>query len=110
MKRVETEGGPVEIEMTEEGGAEVSFDPKAASPKEGGEDHFENLGEFLGEDSILDPLGSKLVDQYNEYRESRARLGRHLTENGLDLLGFKYERRTEPFRGCISECKPSCSC
>ena len=27
-RKVETEGGPVEIEMTEEGGAEVSFDPK----------------------------------------------------------------------------------
>ena len=69
VEEVETKGGPVEIEMTEEGGAEVSFDPKAASP-EGGEDHFENLAEFLGEE-ILDPLGSKLFDQYNEYKESR---------------------------------------
>ena len=43
--------------MTEEGGAEVSFDPKVASP-EGGQDHFENLAEFLGEE-ILDPLGAK---------------------------------------------------
>ena len=32
-EEVETQGGPVEIEMTEEGGAEVSFDPKAASLK-----------------------------------------------------------------------------
>ena len=37
---------------------------------EGGEDHFENLVEFLGEE-IYDPLGSKMVDQYNEYKESR---------------------------------------
>ena len=28
VEQVETKGGPVEIEMTEEGGAEVSFDPK----------------------------------------------------------------------------------
>jgi len=28
VEEVETKGGPVEIEMTEEGGAEVSFDPK----------------------------------------------------------------------------------
>ena len=27
VEEVETQGGPVEIEMTEEGGAEVSFDP-----------------------------------------------------------------------------------
>ena len=61
VEEVETKGGPVEIEMTEEGGAEVSFDPKVASP-EGGDNHFENLAEFLVE-QILDPLGTKLVEQ-----------------------------------------------
>ena len=30
VKEVDAEGKPVEIEMTEEGGAEVSFDPSAA--------------------------------------------------------------------------------
>ena len=49
VEEVETKGGPVEIEMTEEGGAEVSFDPAAASP-EGGDNHFENLAEFLGDE------------------------------------------------------------
>ena len=33
VEEVETQGGPVEIEMTEEGGAEVSFDPAVASPE-----------------------------------------------------------------------------
>ena len=96
IEEVQTDGGPVEIEMTEEGGAEVSFDPKAASP-EGGEDHFENLAEFL-EDEILDPLGLKLIDSYNEYKESRADWEDSYRE-GLDLLGFKYQRRTQPFKG-----------
>jgi hypothetical protein len=96
IEEIQTDGGPVEIEMTEEGGAEISFDPKAASP-EGGEDHFENLAEFLGEE-ILDPLGSKLFDQYNEYKESRGDW-EDTYKNGLDLLGFKYERRTQPFKG-----------
>jgi hypothetical protein len=96
VEEIQTDGGPVEIEMTEEGGAEISFDPKAASP-EGGEDHFENLAEFLGEE-ILDPLGSKLFDQYNEYKESRGDW-EDTYKNGLDLLGFKYERRTQPFKG-----------
>ena len=32
VEEVETKGGPVEIEMTEEGGAEVSFDPKVRMP------------------------------------------------------------------------------
>ena len=96
VEEVQTEGGPVEIEMTEEGGAEVSFDPKVASV-EGGQDHFENLAEFLG-DNILDDLGTKLSDQYNEYKESRGDWEQSYRE-GLELLGFKYERRTEPFRG-----------
>ena len=96
VEEVQTEGGPVEIEMTEEGGAEVSFDPKVASPS-GGQDHFENLAEFLG-DGILDELGTKLSDQYTEYKESRGDWEQSYRE-GLELLGFKYERRTEPFRG-----------
>jgi hypothetical protein len=95
-EEVQTKGGPVEIEMTEEGGAEVSFDPSVASP-DGSEDHFANLAEFLGDD-VLDPLGSKLYDQYTEYKESRGDWEQSYRE-GLELLGFKYERRTEPFRG-----------
>ena len=96
IEEVQTEGGPVEIEMTEEGGAEVSFDPAVASV-EGGQDHFENLAEFIGDDT-LDELGSKLYDQYTEYKESRGDWEQSYRE-GLELLGFKYERRTEPFRG-----------
>src|SRR5210317_1807010 len=95
VEQVETEGGPVEIEMDDEGGAEVSFDPSAATP-EGGEDHFANLAEFL-DDSVLDPLGNKLYDQYTEYKESRADW-EDSYKDGLSLLGFKYERKTEPFR------------
>ena len=95
VEEIQTEGGPVEIEMTEEGGAEVSFDPSAAA-KEGGEDHFENLAEFLGEE-VLDPLGSKLIEQYNDYKESRGDWEQSYRE-GLELLGFKYEKRTEPFK------------
>jgi hypothetical protein len=95
-EQIQTEGGPVEISMTEEGGAEISFDPSLAS-KSGSEDHFTNLAEFLDE-GILDSLGSKLYDQYNEYKESRSDWEQSYRE-GLDLLGFKYERRTEPFKG-----------
>ena len=96
VEEVQTEGGPVEVTMDEEGGAEVSFDPAVASV-EGGEDHFENLAEFIG-DGTLDELGSKLADQYTEYKESRGDWEQSYRE-GLELLGFKYERRTEPFRG-----------
>jgi hypothetical protein len=88
--------GNIEVTMDEEGGAEIAFDPKAVSG-EGGQDHFENLADFLG-DEILEPLGAKMVDHFNEYKESRGDW-EDTYRNGLDLLGFKYERRTEPFRG-----------
>jgi len=88
--------GNVEVTMDEEGGAEIAFDPRAITP-EGGQDHFENLADFLG-DEVLEPLGAKMVDHYNEYKESRGDW-EDTYRNGLDLLGFKYERRTEPFRG-----------
>ena len=92
---IDTPTGPVEVAMDEEGGAEVSFDPNAAIDPI--EDHFANLAESLG-DEILEPLGAKMVEQYNEYKESRGDW-EDTYRNGLELLGFKYERRTEPFRG-----------
>jgi len=49
-------------------------------------------------DGELESLGSTLFDQYTEYKESRADWEQSYRE-GLELLGFKYERRTEPFKG-----------
>jgi hypothetical protein len=93
----------VEINMDEEGGAEISFDPNAAAPQ-GGEDHYANLAEFLDE-SILVEIGSDLEGQYKDYRSSRQDWEMAYT-NGLDLLGFKYERRTEPFRNASGVTHP----
>ena len=84
----------LEIIQTEDGGAEVSFDPNATEIPEMG--HFANLAEVL-DDDVLDPLGSKLTSDYMDYRTSR-KDWEDTYKNGLDLLGFKYERRTEPFR------------
>ena len=89
--------------MDEDGGAEISFDPKVASP-EGGEDHNANLAEFL-EDDVLDPLGNDLYNQYVDYKESRGDWEDSYRE-GLDLLGFKYVKRTEPFRGASGVTHP----
>jgi len=93
---VDTPTGPVEIAMDEEGGAEVSFAPNesAIDPEQ---DHFANLAETMP-DNVLEPLGNTLFDQYTEYKESRGDW-EETYRNGLELLGFKYERRTEPFRG-----------
>jgi len=93
---VDTPTGPVEIAMDETGGAEVSFDP-TATELDPAQDHFANLAETMP-DNVLEPLGHKLFDQYTEYKESRGDW-EETYRNGLELLGFKYERRTEPFRG-----------
>jgi len=85
----------IEVITTEDGGAEISFDPTATDMPEMG--HFANLAEPL-DDDILDPIGSQLTSDYLDYRSSR-KDWEDTYKNGLDLLGFKYERRTEPFRG-----------
>ena len=85
-----------EVVMDEEGGAEVSFDPTTV-PGRQSDGHFANLAEDMGEGE-LQSLGSTLYDQYTEYKESRGDWEQSYRE-GLELLGFKYERRTEPFRG-----------
>ena len=86
----------VEVTMDEQGGAEVSFDPNAMNSALK-QDHSINLAETLSEQA-LDSLGTKLFEQYREYKESRGDWEQSYRE-GLELLGFKYERRTEPFRG-----------
>ena len=103
IEKVQTEGGPVEIEMDQEGGAEVSFDPNAVTPEDG-EDHFANLAEFLDE-GLLGELAQNLSDKYEEYKQSREDWAQSYRE-GLDLLGFKYQRRTQPFRGASSVTHP----
>ena len=88
---IEEQNQPEDIEVTttEDGGAEISFDPKAID-REGATDHFANLAEIL-EDDVLDPLGAKLTSDYIDYRASR-KDWEDTYKNGLDLLGFKYER------------------
>jgi hypothetical protein len=95
--------GPVEIEEQEDGSVEIDFDPNAASP-EGGDEHYANLAEFLP-DEILNELGSDLTGKYNEYNASRKDWEQSYTK-GLDLLGFKYDMRTEPFQGASGATHP----
>ncbi len=84
-----------EVIMDEMGGAEISFDPRKENLSS--DTHFQNLAEVM-DDQDLDELGSTLFDKYTEYKESRGDWEQSYRE-GLELLGFKYERRTEPFRG-----------
>ena len=99
----ESKKGPVEIQEEDDGSVTVDFDPNAASP-EGGDEHYANLAEFL-EDHILDELGSDLTGKYMDYSMSRKDWEKTYTQ-GLDLLGFKYDMRTEPFQGASGATHP----
>jgi hypothetical protein len=104
QEQVEQSQDPsVEINMDEEGGAEISFDPSSVVQM-GGEDHYANLAEFLDEDVLVE-VGSDLQEKYTDYKSSRQDWEQAYT-NGLDLLGFKYERRTEPFKGASGVTHP----
>jgi len=98
----ETPKGPVEVTEDAEG-ATVDFDPMAMPmPQEG--DHFANLNELLPEDDT-DMIGNQLQNDYMEYKMSRKEWERaYIT--GLDLLGFKYTNRTEPFQGASGATHP----
>ena len=95
--------GDTEITPTEDGGVEINFEPGAFS-QEQGESHFDNLAELLPEET-LNPLGSELVQNYTDYKASR-KDWEDTYAKGLDLLGFKYEQKTEPFQGASGATHP----
>ena len=97
----ETKKGPVEIAEEEDGSVTVDFDPNAASP-EGGDEHYANLAEFLP-DEVLNEMGADLTQKFMDYNASRKDWEKSYT-TGLDLLGFKYDMRTEP---CLLYTSPS---
>ena len=94
---------PIEVTPMDDGGVELNFEPgKVNIP--GTENHYDNLAELLPED-ILDPIGLKMRADYAEYKTSRKEWERSYIE-GLDLLGFKYNNRTEPFQGASGATHP----
>ena len=92
----EIEGEPtIEIILEEDGGATVDFDP---TDDRGTSDDFSaNLAEEIP-DRDLGAISSNLLEQFEANKA-----GRHDWEdayaNGLELLGFNYEEREQPFRG-----------
>ena len=97
------DGGDTEITPTEDGGVEINFEPGAFNQAQS-ENHFDNLAELLPDD-VLGPLGSELNQNYMDYKESRKEW-EHTYVTGLELLGFKYEDRTEPFSGAAGATHP----
>ena len=94
---------PVEVIPDEDGGATIDFDPSAVN-QPSTESHFDNLADILPDD-VLDPVGSMLKNNYMDYKSSRKEWEKTYTD-GLELLGFKYENRNEPFQGSSGATHP----
>ena len=99
----EVEKGPVEITPEEDGGATIDFDPSAVNTM-GSQNHFDNLADILP-DEVLEPIGNEMVQNFMDYKASRKDWEQSYTK-GLDLLGFKYDNRTEPFQGASGATHP----
>ena len=96
-------GEPVEIQENEDGSVDINYDPAVASV-EGTVNHYDNLAEHLPDD-VLGRLSSNLFQNYSDYKNSRKEW-ENSYKQGLDLLGFKYENRTEPFSGASGATHP----
>ena len=94
---------PINIKPNDDGSVDIDFDPSIGS-QEQGQDHFANLAELLP-DSVLGPIGSELYDNYVDYKSGRKDWESSYT-NGLELLGFKYEEKSEPFKGASGATHP----
>lgn len=74
----------------------VTVDPSLA--------HNANLAEYLDE-SLLGEIASELVSAYEDDLQSRSEWEEAYSK-GLDLLGIKYEERSEPFEGASGVTHP----
>ena len=87
-----------EVELTDlpDGGAEVNFDPNA--PIDQSQIPFDaNLADYI-EEGDLNKLALDLIGNFESDKDTRKDWEDTYTK-GLDMLGFKYENRTQPFEG-----------
>ena len=103
VQEQEPEKGPIEVIPEEDGGVTLDFEPGSINVP-GTESHFDNLADLLPDD-VLEPIGNDMTQNFMDYKSSRKDWERSYTE-GLDLLGFKYENRTEPFQGASGATHP----
>ena len=94
--------GEIEITPTEDGGVEVDFDP--SDQRGENEDFFANLAEEMPERE-LQRISGELLSEYDANNESRSEWAETYTK-GLELLGFTYDERTQPFRGASGVTHP----
>jgi len=93
----------IEVSDTEDGGVLVDFDPQDEVFRDEG-DFYRNLAEDI-DDVVLGTLSADLQGQFEGNKETRKEWMDTYSE-GLKLLGFHYEERTQPFRGATGVTHP----
>ena len=92
----------VEIIEEDDGSVVVDFEPQDQRGTE--EDFSANLAEEMP-DGLLGKIASELTGEFNENKSGRQEW-EDAFANGLELLGFSYEERTQPFRGASGVTHP----
>ena len=90
------------IELEDDGGVVIDFDPRSMG--QGSEDFYANLAEDL-DDRVSGAVAANLLEQYEANKNGR-KDWENAYRTGLELLGFKYEERSEPFRGATGVTHP----
>jgi hypothetical protein len=96
------EGMDIEITPEEDGGMTVDFDPQDQRGK--GDDFYMNLAEEIP-DRELSRIANELMAEFDANKSGRQEW-EDAYANGLELLGFSYEERAQPFRGASGVTHP----
>ena len=94
-------GEEIEVVEEDDGSVLVDFDPSEDMADVGFD---ENLAEVM-DDRELGAIASELMGEFDANKASRQEWEDAYTE-GLELLGFNYQERTEPFRGASGVTHP----
>ena len=92
----------VEIIEEEDGSVVVDFEPQ--DQRGTNEEFSANLAEEMP-DGLLGRLASELIGEFDENKSGRQEW-EDAFANGLELLGFSYEERSQPFRGASGVTHP----
>ena len=92
---VEAENMDIEITAEDDGGVTVDFEP--TDQRGTSDDFYSNLAEEMP-DRELGRIAGELLSEFDANKSGRQEW-EDAYANGLELLGFSYEERTQPFRG-----------
>jgi hypothetical protein len=97
-----SEGMDIEMIPDEDGGVTIDFDPQDQRGESG--DFYMNLAEEMP-DRELGRIAGELLGEFDANKAGRQDW-EDAYANGLELLGFNYEERTQPFRGASGVTHP----